>query len=597
MQLKHVNAIDYGIIALYLGLVVFMGLYLARYNKKTEDYFKAGGRVPWLVAGLSNFVSGFSAFMFVAAAGFTYKNGLAALMIFTSAFWAYWLGYFVYGVRWRRSRISSPMEFLTRRYSPSTTYYYSLIQILPQIIGLGQGIYILCIFVSTALGFNTLTFDVLGIPLTGFQLSMLTVGVVMIVYTVAGGFWAAVLSDNIQFLIIMTMSIFVFPLAFVHLGGDQGFLGGVRKLVSDSPEGYFNLLAAGQRPSFFIAYFLNVLMGYNVSWQIAQRYYSVPDEGDTRKMAVLCSVLSLVGPLLWILPTMAARQIFPNIRQMWPQFSDPTEASFVSLAMLLLPHGMIGVVVSAILSATMGQANDAFNWLAATLTKDIYAPIRQRFTRRKPTEREQLFFGKLTMLLVGILGIAVAFYIPRLGGAFQFALEYYSLFGAAFAMPVMLGLVYTKTPWWSGMAASVAALSTALALKIFHVADDFSYERNTFSEMAVVSAVFFLSRFFANRRVEDRQRLQRLEQDLKTPAYADAARVEGGPFSAYGLVGKLAMVLGGVLWVVSALPWSRSGRFVNWGAGLFLMALGAALVYTTRRKAARRPTVKSQPQG
>ncbi|MEK6572542.1 MAG: hypothetical protein AABZ61_14305, partial [Bacteroidota bacterium] len=223
--MKTLNAIDYSLVVIYMLIVVVTGIYLSRFVKKTEDYFKAGGKVPWLMAGLSNFVSGYSAYMFVAAAGFTYKNGLAAVLVFTSAFWAYWLGFFVYGVRWRRTRITSPMEILTRRYSPSTTYYYTLLSIFPGIIGLGMGTYTLCIFISTALGFNSLTVSLLGVHLTGFQLTMVIVGAVMIIYTVFGGFWAAIISDVIQFLITLIMTLAVFPLALLFLGEGNLFVG------------------------------------------------------------------------------------------------------------------------------------------------------------------------------------------------------------------------------------------------------------------------------------------------------------------------------------------------------------------------------------
>ena len=74
-QLTSVNAYDYGLIALYFAIVIWVGFYSAKKNKGTDDFFKAGGQVPWFMAGVSNWVSGFSAFMFVAAAGYTYKHG------------------------------------------------------------------------------------------------------------------------------------------------------------------------------------------------------------------------------------------------------------------------------------------------------------------------------------------------------------------------------------------------------------------------------------------------------------------------------------------------------------------------------------------
>ena len=194
---NHVNSADYALIALYFGIVIFVGWYSSRKNKNTDDYFKGGGKIPWFLAGVSNWVSGFSAFMFVAAAGFTYRYGLGAAVVFTMATWAYLVGAFYFASRWRRARINSPLEFLTRRYSPSTTYFYSVTAIVPQVIGIGQGLYILCIFVATALGFAQGQHVVLGWTFTGLELTMIAVGAVMIIYTVIGGLWAVAVNRHL----------------------------------------------------------------------------------------------------------------------------------------------------------------------------------------------------------------------------------------------------------------------------------------------------------------------------------------------------------------------------------------------------------------
>ncbi len=579
-QLKYVNAVDYIIIVMYMGLVVFTSLYLARFIKRTDDYFRAGGKMPWFIAGISNFTSGFSAFMFVAAAGFTYKYGLPALVIFTSAFWAYWLGYFIYGVRWRRARLSSPMEFLTRRFSPGTTYYYTVISVIPQIIGLGMAIYILCIFISTALGLNVAKFSVFGIEVAGFQIAILIVGLVIIFDTIFGGLWAAVVSDMIKFLIIFLMALIIFPVAFIYLGGDGGFIGGVQKLLYNSPEGYFKFHTEFQTPFFFAAYFIQVLMGYNIAWQLGQRYYSVPDERDTKKMAVLSSFLSLLGPLLWIVPAMVSRQVFPNIRELWPQIADPTEASFVSLAMVVLPHGMIGVVVAAILAATIGASNDTFGWLAAVFAKDIFVPVKKRITGRAPTDRVQLIVGKLTILSVGVVSMAVAFYVPRFGGAFQFGLDVNSFYVPAMSAPVFLGFLYLRTPWWSAIASSLGGIIVVILINIVVPLETHKFEVNTLVGVATVCLIFFISRFFPSQRSEDRTRLEAFQRDLATPAYAEHRVFDPSGFAVYGLIGRLAIVIGGVLLIMAFVADSSSqGQIINLTAGGMMLITGGCLVY------------------
>lgn len=577
-----VNAVDYALIGLYFAVVVFVGFYAARKNRGTDDYFKAGGQVPWVLAGLSNWVSGFSAFMFVAAAGFTYRIGVGALLIFTMATWAYLVGYFYFAKMWRRARLDTPLQFLTRRYSPSTTYFYSITAIVPQIVGIGQGLYILCIFVSSALGFGDRTFTVAGLELNGLQASVILVGTIMVVYTVVGGLWAAVLSDAVQSIIILVMTVIIFPVSFLYVGAGGGLIAGVSRMLREVPPEFLSIQGPAANLWFLAAYFINSLLGYNVAWHLAQRYYSVPDERGARKMALLCAVLSLVAPLLWVLPVMAAKVILPDLAALWPGLREPAEASYVSLALLLLPHGLIGFVVSAVLSATLGQANDAFNWLAATTTRDIYVPLRRRWAGTVPSDTHQLRVARATMAVVGLLGILVALYIPRFGGAFDFALQYYSL-TAAFAMPVALGFIYRKTPWWSGMAACSAALIVAITLMALGVWSENALARNVLSEAVTATLVFAISaRWF---RADDPRHasLAAFDRDLRTPV-PDAPPAARRGLAVYGMIGLLAMLLGVVLLGCAFVPSSLvAPARLNLIAGALLLLIGLLL----RRVAAR----------
>lgn len=578
-----VNGVDYGLIALYFAIVIAVGFYAARKNKSTDDYFKAGGQVPWLLAGLSNWVSGFSAFMFVAAAGYAYRVGVGSILVFTMATWAYLLGYFYFAKMWRRARLDSPLQFLTRRYSPSTTYFYSVTAIVPQVVGIGQGLYILCIFVSTALGFGERTFAFAGLELSGIQLSILCVGIVMVLYTVIGGLWAAVLSDAVQSIIIVVMTLIIFPVSYLHLGEGGGLIAGFQRLLRELPDDYLTTLNSTSGNFWFlVGYFLNCILGYNVAWHLAQRYYSVPDERGARKMALLCAALSFFGPLLWILPVMGARVLFPDMAALWPSLKEPSEASYVSLALLLLPHGLIGFVVSAVLSATLGQANDSFNWLSATITRDVYSPLHRRVRGFLPDDRHQLNVARTTMFIVGACGIAVAFYIPRFGGAFDFALQYYSL-TAAFMMPVALGMIYRRTPWWSGIASCSAALAVAITLMLLGVWKENPLARNVLSEAVTATLVFALSARWFRADDPKHAELARLDADLQTPV-PDAPEATAGGLGVYGVIGTISLVLGVVLVACTFLPSSPTAPSThNLIAGGLLLLIGFGL----RRVAAR----------
>ena len=582
--INTVNAIDYGLIALYLGVILWVGFYAARQNQSSDDYFRGGGKVPWLLAGVSNWVSGFTTYMFVVAAGFAYKNGLSALVIYTSGFWAYLLGYCWIAPLWRRTRIEAPFEFLTRRYSPSTTWFYSVMSIPPQVAGLGQGIYILCIFGSTALGFNNVTFHLAGLALAGWQLCILIIGIVLILYSMLGGFWAAVLSDSIQSIIILVMTLIICPVAYLYLGQGGGLVAGFQRMIHEVPPGYLDRLNGPlASPWFIVAWFMSALIGYNFNWALVQRYHSVADERGARKMALLCAVLTVIGPLMWVLPSMASRVIFPDIASAWPAFPEPAEASFVGLALTLLPHGLIGFVVSAILSATLGADNAALNWLSATVTHDLYVPARKRLGFPEPGDRHKLTVARTTMFILGVLGVVVAFQVPRFGGAFRFVAVLSSII-AGFMMPVGLGLVYRKTPWWSGMAACVAFLLSVLLCTLmgWWAGPGQEFVRNMFLAFGVNSAVFFGSAWWWNPADPRNAGILRLDADLRTPVLAAAdggEAVRRGGLKFFAVLGRLCYIFGAVLLVCRLVVPSTEivSANLNVVAGALLLALGWAL--------------------
>jgi len=555
-ELSTVNAYDMGMILLYFGIVIWVGIYSAQKNKGTDDFFKAGGQVPWFMAGVSNWVSGFSAFMFVAAAGYTYKNGTSAALLFTSAFWAYLLGYKYFAPMWRRARIAAPLQFLTRRFSSSTTYFFTVFSIPIQIVGLAQGLYILAIFVSAAVGLDVETFNVLGFELSGLQMTMLVTGIVMIVYTVIGGLWGAVLSDAVQGVVILVVSILILPISMHYLGTNVGggIIAGIGRIFDELPTELLIPHGDPTNPWFLGSYIVQIILGYNVAWHLVQRYNSVPTERDAKKMALLCAWLSLFGPLLWILPVMGSRLIFPDIALLWPNLEEPAEASFVSLAMLLLPHGMIGFVVAAILSATLGQANDAFNWLSASITKDVYVPLRKRLGFSDPSDHHQMRTAQFTMLVVGLTSVGFAFFISTLGGAFEFNLRYFSMVNAAMLMPVFLGLIYRKTPWWSGIACLVAAVATTFTMFGLDLFPDTPFQRNVIGTVVASTLVFVISAFFYREDDPNSLEAQKLDRDLRTPVAEETGEADPGAMQVYGMVGNVCFLLSIVLFAATFLP-------------------------------------------
>ncbi len=605
MSPNHLNSFDYLVVVIYMVMVLCVGLYVARFNKKTSDYFKGGGHIPWVLSMVSLFVSGFSAFMFVGAAGFTYKNGGAAFILFSLAFPAYMIGYFIYGKKWRRTRIDTPLEFISRRFSPGTTYFYTVLAVIPNVVVLGTMIYTLVIFVSTALGFSSLSFVILGQPVSGFQLTLVVTGLVMIVYTMLGGLWAVMVTDALQFVILFLVSLIMLPVAFTVLG-DGSFVDGITRLAVEAPDGYWNPKLTDRPQMFWLAYGIMIVLGYNVNWHIAQRYYSVPDERDTKKIAAWCAGLSIVLPMLWVVPVMASRLLFPDLGSMWPELADPSEAAFVTLALTVLPHGLTGIMVAAIFAATMSSVDTMFNWMAAVVTKDVYVPLTRMVTKADPPEKLQLLVGRLCVALMGVISIYVALQMNQFGGSFDTYQKALSLYGPSMFTPVLLGLVFTRTPWWSGMAALGGGVvcvilanivaNTSQGMSVSSFGDLFTdvnvivagidlsrYEINVLVGVVASTVIFFVSAFFDKRVGLFGSRIKALEHDLATPAYAESSDVDLRGVLAFRLAGWLSVAIGVLLITFFVLRTGAEKAALNAVGGLLSVGIGLAVIFWLKK--------------
>jgi solute:Na+ symporter, SSS family len=420
--------------------------------------------------------------------------------------------------------------------------------------------------------------------LTGLELSMIVTGLVMLVYTSAGGLWAVVITDALQFFIILVVSLLIFPLSFMALGGDGGMANGIHRLLTEAPPGYLSLNDVFTRPAFYIAYLVSTFIGYNAAWHIGQRYYSVPTERDARKMAILCAVLSLILPFLWIAPTMVARILWPTIGTLWPQLAEPAEASFVTLALTLLPNGLIGLTISAILAATMTSIDTQLNYLASILVRDVYVRLKTEGFHKAPGEREQLLTGRITAFSLGILAIITAIIVQRSKGVFDFALMYYSWFAPSMLMPVMLGFLIKKTPSWSAIASATAGLVVVLITNVFIDVRPYQYEVNIFGGVGVASLVFFLSMLFRETDAKAPERQEKFADDLSRPANAEDVGWAANALTSYRIVGLLTAAIGITVIGLALVPTTPQVRYLSVALGLGTAGLGGLMVWFFHRE-------------
>src|SRR5215467_11488823 len=461
------NFVDYAVIGLYALLMLWVGLYVLRFNRGAAEYFRGGSRIPWLVAGLSCFMAGFSAWTFTGAAGVAYSSGVAAIGLYIGNALSFLLGFFVFAKRWRRSRITTVMEYLSGRFNLATHQVFSWTTIVFQLFTSASTLFGLSLFVSSACGFPV-TWTILG------------AGALIVFYCMLGGLWAVVVTDFLQASILMPFCMVLVVMSLARVGGVSG-------LAHSLPPEMKTIHLSGEFGWIYIAsWTIMVAFGYNTS-AMAQRYFSVDDERSARKIALLCCGLFFAGAFVWFLPPMAMRIVYPVLPSLHTALPNPSEAAYAVASLTLLPHGLIGVMLASMFSATMATLSAQFNLKSAILTKDMY----QALFRKGAGERELLAVGWISTFLIGGATTVIAVVMASSGqSVFEVMLTFNTLMSLAYGPPALLGLAVRRTPPWSGLASFVTGL-------VLGILGAFVYHWSLIQQVAYIIpssfGIFFLS--------------------------------------------------------------------------------------------------------
>ena len=120
----------------------------------------------------------------------------------------------------------------------------------------------------------------------------------------------------------------------------------------------------------------------------------------------------------------------------WPSLANPSEAAYAVASLTLLPHGLIGVMLAAMFSATMANLSAQFNLKSAILSKDVY----QALFRKSAGEHELLRRGLDHDVSVGGATTVIAAVMAASGqSVFQIMLTFNTLMSLAYGPPALAG--------------------------------------------------------------------------------------------------------------------------------------------------------------
>lgn len=605
MIVKSLNAIDYFIVAIYLLSMIAIGFLLSRSNKNDSDYFKGGNKIPWVMAGISLFIGQLSAYMFVAASGQAYTNGIASIVLFTIGAPVSFVIAFIMAYKWRRTRIGSPIEYVGLRYGKATQKFYTLVQIPIFLLFLGNFLYILCIFLTSALRLPQ-SYEILGFEIGSIQLCIIVTGIIITAYTSSGGLWAVVVTDTIQFLIVMLVSIFILILSVKLFSADAGISRSLSDYIANPPtQDYLKIIKPGQPLYFTLAWLLLTIITYPTEYGTIQRCFSVPTERDACKLNILAGFCFLIVPSLWLLPVIVLRKHLPDMTELWQQLNNPSEGAYVTIALSLLPNGLIGLTLSAILAATMSTMSTVYNFLSSIVTENVYKPL----FAQNISPKQAMQAGKIITLVLGFFSIIVAIILSKGKSAFETTFTITGYVQTAIAFPLLVGLfvknVYKSTAIVSSGLCFLTTFSVGFVMP--KVLVSLGYERlsshQIFSLMIVCGAlvsglVFLISFLLFKRNPKNNVQAEQLFERLSKPVCEDDENDVYIPnLKMYNYVAWSVIFYAAVLFLVHITNLTDDPQSANLIMAVMFLAVGVVVKWLISPKYSPFKIVRIQQSG
>ena len=409
-------------------------------NKDSKDYFLAGKSLGWFPLSLSTMATQLSAISFISAPAFvglklgggmkwlTFELAVPLAMIFIMI---------VIIPPLFRSGVVSIYEFVEKRFSVSTRLILSFVFQISRALGTGVMVYTIAIILQAVLDID-------------FVYTILIISVITIIYSWQGGMKAVVWGDAIQMIILfgglLICLYFGWNLLQEHGGLSEGF-DPERLKVIDYNLGIGEGNEYGLWPMLIGGFFLYVSY-YGCDQTQAQRLLSAKNEKTIRTLllanglfrfpvVLLYCVMGLViGGLITLAPDFLEEIALTTQKHFPGEFAKneiKADLMMPVFIMKYLPHGLIGILMVAILSAAMSSLSSTVNSLSAVTVEDFFNRGKNKLSTKK-----YMAISKASVVFWGVVCIAAAFLF---GGSKSSVIEIINAIGSVFYGPVLVTFV------------------------------------------------------------------------------------------------------------------------------------------------------------
>jgi SSS family solute:Na+ symporter len=445
------KSLDLSISILYILGILAIGLWTGiRHRRKSKanaagEYFLAGKTLKWPAIGLALFATNISTVHLVSLAQSGFDSGLLnGNFEWMAAFTLVLLSLFFVPF-YIKSGVATLPDFLEKRYDRSSRDWLAVISVVSAII--------------IHIAFSMLAGGIVLKTLFGLNMyvSVIVICLITAIYTIVGGLKAVVVTESIQTVVLLTGAFIISYAAFHKMGGWEPMAevlkskGEMDKLSMLRPHG-----DSSGMPWYtvFLGYPILGIWYWCADQTIVQRVLGAKDENHARVGPLFCGFIKILPVFIFVLPGLFAYTLVQSghldISSLGLDAKGNVNSKGIYTLMItqLLPSGLVGVLVAALLSGLMSQVSGALNSISTMVSYDMY----QRY-RPEASDKQLIWVGKISGGVALVFSLAL---LPLLD-------QYESIFSgindiiAHIAPPITC--VFLLGVFWKGASAQSAKLT------------------------------------------------------------------------------------------------------------------------------------------
>lgn len=435
-----ISWVDVLIVICYVAFILWWGLRNGK-SGDSQSYFLAGRSMPWWVVGLSLFAASISSTTLIGQSGDSYATGLAVFNYnLTGVFVMVFFAIFLLPL-YIKSHIFTIPEFLERRYDSRSRYYFSGICIIGNIfLDAASTLYAAALLIKII------------IPDADLQVIIIIFALICASYTIPGGLSSAINTELIQAIILILGSIMLTVLClekggdyFYNLYASNDMLVKLIRPLDDSSTPWLGLIVG--MPVLGVYFWAN-------NQTLVQRVLSSKTIDEGRKGIFLTGFLTMITLFTIALPGLIARNLFPGL--------EKPDMVYPNMIMNLVPTGLIGVMLAAMLSALTSTLSAILNSTSTLFTMDFYAKAR-----KDVSSKQLVIVGKIVSCTIIVIAALWAPQIGKFGSLLKYYQEILSYISPPIVAAFLLGVFSRRVNGTGAFIGLISGLVVAVIMLFF----------------------------------------------------------------------------------------------------------------------------------